>query len=624
MSNTPTKEPDKHSDTKPNKQTHAQRGKETQAQPDTRTGNNGTENKKDDAATKEHATGFLGAVERIGNKLPDPFWLFVIIGGLVTVTSWIGNMAGMHAEDPAGGKDIVVKNLLSSEGISYMVSNAVENYVTFPALGLIITVMLGVAVAEHSGLISAAVRGLVSKVGPRSLTFVVAIAGVTGSVASDAVYVILIPLGAMAFRAVGRSPIVGAMVAFAASSAGFNASLVLNITDVLLGGISTTAAHIIDSEYEVSPLANYFFVVFSSIGLALIITLVTELFMNKKVRELVDHDDLNYEHLTFSKASDVEKTSAADSNNGSAEAFLDEQGASSSANSSGSMSSTTQGNSGAAGEQIHDDEQTQEELEESLALEPKEIRALSITGLALVIMLGLYFALMFVSGSPLQGEGGAVMESPLIKAVAVPIALSFFFMGLIYGVIARTIKSPSDIPDMMAKGLKTLLPMMVLFFAVSQFLAWFTWTNLGNWTAIKGAELLTQWNLPPLVLFGAFVLLVAIINLLITSGSAQWALMAPVVVPMFMYVGISPEVTQMLFRIGDSPSNIITPMSPYFALALTFLQRYYSKAGIGTLMSLALPYSITMLIGWFLLFCLWWAIGLPLGPGTPMDYNLGG
>lgn len=560
---------------------------------------------KTDAAPKQHATGFLGLIERIGNKLPDPFWLFVIIGGLVAVTSWIGNMAGMRAEDPAGGDDVVVQNLLSAEGISYMVSSAVENYVTFPALGLIITVMLGVAVAEHSGLISACVRALVSKVGPGMLTFVVAISGVTGSVASDAVYVILIPLGAMAFRAVGRSPIVGAMVAFAASSAGFNASLVLNITDVLLGGISTTAAQIVDADYEVSPLANYFFVVASAIGLALIITAVTELFMNKKARELVDHDNLNYEHLTFSKASEKD-TAVEDS---SQEAFLDEDDTKASSSSSQNSAAT-------------EETQSQEELEESLTLEPKESRALGITGLAMVIMLAIYFALMFISGSPLQGEGGAVMESPLITAVAVPIALAFFFMGLIYGVIAGTITSPSDIPEMMAKGLKTLLPMMVLFFAVSQFLAWFTWTNLGNWTAIKGSELLTQWNLPPLVLFGAFVLLVALINLLITSGSAQWALMAPVVVPMFMYVGISPEVTQMLFRIGDSPSNIITPMSPYFALALTFLQRYYSKAGIGTLMSLALPYSIAMLIGWFLMFCVWWLIGLPLGPGTPMDYSM--
>ena len=161
-----------------------------------------------------------------------------------------------------------------------------------------------------------------------------------------------------------------------------------------------------------------------------------------------------------------------------------------------------------------------------------------------------------------------------------------------------------------------------MFFAVSQFLAWFQWSNLGPWTAIKGAELLQAWNLPNAVLFLAFVVMVALINLFITSGSAQWALMAPVVVPMMMYVNVSPEVTQMLFRIGDSPSNIITPMSPYFALALTFLQKYYKKAGVGTLMSLALPYSLCMLAGWFIFFMIWYFAGIPLGPGSPMGYEV--
>ena len=170
----------------------------------------------------------------------------------------------------------------------------------------------------------------------------------------------------------------------------------------------------------------------------------------------------------------------------------------------------------------------------------------------------------------------------------------------------------------MEKGLSTLTAMMVLFFAVAQFTSYFSWSNLGQWTAIKGSELLTKADLPPLVLFAALVLMVAVLNLLITSGSAQWALMAPVVVPMLMYVGITPEVSQMLFRIGDSPSNIITPMSPYFALALTFLQKYYKPAGVGTLMSLAIPYSVAMLVGWFLFFALWYLLGIPLGPGVPV------
>ncbi|HKM24824.1 MAG TPA: AbgT family transporter, partial [Corynebacterium sp.] len=161
----------------------------------------------------------------------------------------------------------------------------------------------------------------------------------------------------------------------------------------------------------------------------------------------------------------------------------------------------------------------------------------------------------------------------------------------------------------------------VLFFAVAQFLAWFQWSNLGVWTAIRGSELLQTWNLPPLAMFFGLVIMVALLNLFITSGSAQWALMAPVVVPMMMLVDVSPEVTQMLFRIGDSPTNIITPMSPYFALALTFLQRYYRPAGVGTLMSLALPFSIAMLIGWFLFFVAWYLLGIPLGPGSPMTYT---
>lgn len=511
-------------------------------------------------------TGFLGLVERVGNKLPDPFWLFVILAGVVAVSSWIGNRVGMSAVDPATGDTIEVTNLLTSEGISQMVTEAVANFTSFPPLGVIIIVMLGVAVAEYAGLISALVRAMVSRVGPRMLTFAVALAGVTGSIASDAVYVILIPLGAMAFHAVGRSPIVGAMVAFAASSAGFNASLVPNITDVLLGGLSTSAAQIVDESYEVNPLANYFFVVPSSIVLALIITVVTEFFINKKVKQLVNHDEIDTSSLTLS-----------------------------------------------------DDEN--EDPEDAIKLKPAEVKGLWATLVASVVFLGIYFALLLIPGSPLAHEDGA-MESPLIRSVAVPIALMFFVLGTVYGLVVGSITKAADIPEFMAKGLKTLIPMLVLFFAVSQFLAWFDWSNIGRWTSIKGSELLQKWDLPILVTFLGFVLMVAVLNLLITSGSAQWALMAPVIVPMMMYIGVSPEVTQMLYRIGDSPTNIITPMSPYFALALTFLQRYYKKAGMGTLMSMALPYSMAMMFGWFVFFVIWYLIGIPLGPGTPMDYQL--
>lgn len=517
--------------------------------------------------TQAKPKGFLGYVERIGNKLPHPFWLFVILGGVTLVASWIGSQIGMSATQPDTGETVDVVNLLTRDGLQQMVSDAVNNFVTFPPLGVILVAMLGVAVAEHSGLLSAAVRGMVSKTGPRTLTFVVALAGVTGSVASDAVYVIVIPLGAMAFYALGRSPIVGAMVAFAASSAGFNASLVLNITDLLLAGISTSAAQLVDDTYEVSGLANIFFVIPSAIVLSLIITVVTEFFVDKKAHQMINHDEINEEEVSF-------------------------------------------------GDEVP---KTEEERLEQLKLDEHEKKALKVTGVVLAILLAVYFALLFVPGSPFVNDG-QVMDSPLIRSIAVPITAFFLLCGITYGVVARSITSAADVPEMMAEGLKTMLPMIVLFFAVSQFLAWFEWSNLGQWTSIRGAELLQALDLPHWALFAVFVLLVAMLNLLITSGSAQWALMAPVVVPIMMYLGVSPEVTQMLYRIGDSPTNIITPMSPYFALALTFLQRYYSKAGVGTLMSLALPYSMTMMGGWFLFFLAWYYMGIPLGPGSPMEY----
>lgn len=526
----------------------------------------------DDHRDQDGMTGLLGWIEKIGNKLPDPFWLFVILAGVVAVASWLASMAGLSAVDPSSGEEIHVESLLTGDNLSRMVTDAVENFIAFPPLGVILATMLGVAVAEQTGLLAAMVRAMVDRVSPKILTFMVALAGVTGSVASDAIYVIIIPLGAMAFHAVGRSPIVGSMVAFAAASAGFNASLILNITDLLLAGISTSAAQLVDDAYEVSPLANIFFVIPSAIVLSLIITAVTELYVDKKAKDLVDHDAVDEDELQMDESNEPDDAHLTD--------------------------------------------------DDDLSLTPLERKGLIWAGVTLLICLAAYFALLLVPGSPFARPDEGFMESPLIRAIAVPITLIFFATGLVYGLIVGTIKEAADIPAFMAKGLESLLPILVLFFAVSQFLAWFQWSNLGPWTAIKGSELLQSWDLPNVLLFAAFVLMVTLINLFITSGSAQWALMAPVVVPMMMYVNVSPEVTQMLYRIGDSPSNIITPMSPYFALALTFLQKYYKKAGVGTLMSLSLPYSVAMLVGWFLFFMLWYTLGIPLGPGSPMGYQV--
>lgn len=510
-------------------------------------------------------------VEKIGNYLPHPFWLFVILAGVVIALSAVLEALGVGAQNPADGEQIDVQSLLTPDGFQQMITDAVQNFVEFPPLGLIITVMLGVAVAEGSGLISAAIRVIVARVSARWLTFTIALAGVTGSVASDAIYVILIPLAAAAFKAVGRSAVLGAIVAFGAASAGYNASLLITATDPLLAGISTAGAQLIDEDYVVSPVANYFFSMASSVVLALIVTLVAE-------TVLVRISD------RFRAAEDAE--------GGAATAVL------------------------TAGRDIDADTATDDAA--LLHYSATEVRGLLWSLLALAGFLAVYFCLLLIPGSPMEGEGGNALESPLLTDIALPIALAFLVVGITYGLVTGTITKFQDVPEMMGRSIKELAPIIVIFFAAAQFIAYFSWSNIGSVLAINGADLLEQADLPVIVLFAGVVLLVAGFNFFITSGSAQWTLMAPVLVPMLMILGIDPEVTQMLFRMGDSPTNIISPMSPYFALVLGYLQRYYPRAGIGTLLSMTLPIAIALLVGWFLFFMLWYALGIPLGPGVPV------
>lgn len=516
------------------------------------------DNRVSSSSTATAPDGFvfraLDVIARIGNKLPHPFWLFLIIGGVVIVAS--GIFAGASATSPEDGSDVVVQSLLTPQGLRDIISEAVTNFVTFPPLGLIIAVMLGVAVAEGSGLIGASIRGVVTRVSPRWLTFTLALTGVTGSVASDAIYVVLIPLGAMVFKAVGRSPVLGAIVAFGSASAGYNASLLITGTDAILAGLSTSAAGIVEEGYVVSPVANWYFSAASAVVLALIVTLVTETVLVKMTRDMPEDED-------------------SEASRGGEEASL-------------------------------------------LAVGDRERVGLRNSAITLLVLASSFTAALAIPSSPLRGEDGGVLSSPLLSGVAVVLAVAFLVVGTVYGVSVGTITAPRQIPAFMSDGMRELAPILVLFFAASQFIAYFRWSNLGPIIAIRGAEVLENASLPFLVLAAVAVLFVCLMNLFITSGSAQWALLAPVLVPMFMLIGISPEVTQMLFRMGDSPTNIISPMSPYFALALGYIQKYRSSAGIGTLMSLTLPLSVAILIGWFLFFVLWYAVGLPLGPGVPI------
>ncbi len=493
----------------------------------------------------------LNWIEWVGNKLPDPFWLFFILAGIVLLLSWILSAVGLSAVNPATDETIQVTNLLAPDGLRQIVSDAVTNFVEFPPLGLVVVILLGVAVAEESGMLSAALRGSVSRVGPKWLTFVLALTGITGSIAADAMYVVLIPLGALAFKAAGRSPVVGLIVAFCAVAAGFNASLLPTASDALLAGITTAAAGLIDDSVLVTPISNYFFTFVSSLVLAAIITVVTETVLAKR------------------------------------------------------------------GEAIEEDTDTKEQNMgsfEDMFLTPREKRGLRNSGIAFAVMLAMYLALLLTPGSPLRAEDGSILMSPLLLNVGIVIALMFAVMGWVYGRAAGTMTRARQIPEAMAKGLSSVAPVLVLFFAAAQFTAYFQWSGIGPVLAVYGADFIGGLGLHPIITFTGVVAIVAVMNLLITSGSAQWTLLAPVMVPMLMLLDVSPEMTQALFRIGDSPTNVISPVSPYFALVLGYLRRYQKEAGVGTLISLVLPISIAMLVGWFALFVLWYVLGIPLGP----------
>lgn len=526
----------------------------------------------------------LDVIERVGNRIPHPFWLFLILGGVVLVLSLVLSWLGVSVSSPTEDEPVEVVNLLSVEGIRKIVTEAITNFTSFPPLGIVLVMMMGVAVAEGSGMIAGFVRGVVTTVSGRWLTFAVALTGITGSVASDAVIIVLPPLAAMAYMAVGRSPLLGIAVAFASVDAGFNASLVITAAEPLYAGISTSAAQLVESEYVVSPLSNIYFTIPSSIFLAALITVVVE----RLVAPRVEGIELDGPHAPGGDRSDevTEAKGAAGEAKGEA--------------------------ADVAGEAVDFDSV------ESMRLTAVEKRGMRKAGLTLVgffVVMGLAIA---VPGSPLRGEDGGILTGPALLNVSILIALLFIAVGVAYGRTVGTLNSWAALPDYMVKGMKDVAPVLVLFFVAAQFIAWFEWSNIGTVLAVSGADLIESLGVAtPLVMVGV-ILMTFVLNLFITSGSAQWTLMAPVIVPGMMLLGVDPEVSQVLFRVGDSGSHLITPLNVYFALMLVYLQRYRRDAGIGTLVSMTLPICFAVLIGWTAFFLLWYALGIPLGPGAPV------
>ncbi|ADI09169.1 putative aminobenzoyl-glutamate transporter [Streptomyces bingchenggensis BCW-1] len=491
----------------------------------------------------------FAAIEKVGNKLPNPFWLFWILAGVVVVLSAVLAAAGVGTVHPGTHETIEVQSLLSQAGLTTMVEGAVDNFATFPPLATILIVGFGISVAEASGLFTTMLRRMVARVPGKYLTFALSMTAMVAHVAGDAAYVTLIPLGALIYRAAGRSPVLGCIVAYVSISAGYDASPSLTTTDVLLSSISTAAAHTVDADYVVTPVANYFFGLASSVLVALVITLVVDKVIAK--RSDLDPDE-PVAALNAAELAEIEVTG-------------------------------------------------------------QQRRALRVTGLVALGFLALLAAAMIPESSPLRGKGGSIVESPLITGMSLVLFAFFALLGWVYGRMTGTFRAARDIVDALVDGTRSYAPILVLFFAISQFLAYFKWTNIGNVLAIKGAETLRDLHLGGWTVLVGIAVLITFMNLVITSGSALWALAAPVLVPMLMLVGIEPETTQAVYRVADSVTNCVTPMSPYFAMALGFIQQHRKSAGIGTLASFTIPIAAVVWVAWVAFFVAWYLLGLPFG-----------
>ncbi len=499
---------------------------------------------------------FLGIVEKGGNALPHPATLFAILALLVVFLSWLATQLGVSAPHPTTGEIITPVNLMTVEGLQRILASLVTNFTSFAPLGTVLVSLIGIGVAEHSGLIGAALRKLVLASPRFLLTPVMVFAGVMSNMASEIGYVLLVPLAGMVFLAAGRHPILGMAAAFAGVSGGYSANLLLGTIDPLLSGLSQEAARIVDADYNVSPAANWYFMIVSTFLITALGWWVTERFVARR----------------FPDAPKTDKTDGKD------------------------------------------------EIE---PISPAEKRGLTFATLASLALTGLLlWGTVPVDGFLRLAGEAELLDSlkPFLNGIVAIIFVYGLVAGVAYGIGAGTIKSDNDVISGMGKSMSTLGVYLVLTFFAAQFVAFFNWTQLGLIFAVKGAGVLTQLQLPGIVLFAGFILLTATANLFMGSASAKWALMAPVFVPMFMLLGYSPELTQVGYRIGDSVTNIISPMMSYFALIIAFLQRYEPKAGIGTVIAVMLPYSIVFLIGWTVMFAVWMALDLPIGPGAALQY----
>lgn len=525
---------------------------------------------------------FLGVVEWLGNLLPHPVTLFALFAVGVVIASAVLSWVGLSADDPRVGREgevFVVTSLLSGDGVRWMFQSIVSNFAGFAPLGTVLVALLGVGVAEKSGLLTAVVRGMVLGAPPRLVTAVVVFAGVLSNTASEMGYVVLIPLAMAIYHALGRHPFAGMAAAFAGVSGGYSANLLIGTVDPLLAGITEEAARLIDPAYEVHPAVNWYFMIASTFLVTGVCWAVTTFIVEPRLGAYDPSEGEDSIRLASSESQEMKPVSKREWRGiawAAASALL-----------------VTLGIVVLAG--------------------PGGEAARNIVG---------WLPGWGVLQNPDPEATGAEAFRPLLRSVVPLIVVFFVIPGFVYGRLVGTMKNDVDIINAMADAMRSMGLYIVLVFFAAQFVAFFGYSGLGQILAVKGADLLIAMNLDNPAVFLPFILMCCFVNLMLGSASAQWAVTAPIFVPMLMTIGYSPEVIQAAYRIGDSTTNIITPMMSYFGLILAVATRYKRDLGIGTMLATMLPYSIALLIGWTALFYLWvFVLGLPVGPDAPTTYT---
>ncbi len=490
--------------------------------------------------------GFLQWVERIGNKIPNPFLLFVYLIALLMVASAVISWFNITAVNSTNGEIIRVKNLLSVEGIQWILPNVIKNFSGFTPLGSILALVIGAGLAERVGLLQSLMYKMASKVNARYASYMVIFIAFFSHISSDAALVVMPPLGALIFLAVGRHPVAGLLAAIAGVGCGFTANLLIVTTDVLLSGLSTEAAKAINPAVQVSVIDNWYFMAASVILLTIVGAILTDKFVEPRLPVY--------------------------------------QGA---------------------------------RNEEMKKLTPEQNRGLMASGVAALIFIGLVALLVVPEAAPLRNpKTGGIIPSPFIQGIVPLIILFFFVISVPYGMVTKQIRSASDVPDLLVDPMKSMAGFIVMVFPLSQFVAFFNWSNMGKFMAIGLTDVLENLGMTGIPAFLGLIFLSALLCMFIASGSAIWSILAPIFVPMFMLLGFHPAFAQIVFRVADSSVIPLAPMSPFVPLFLGFLQRYNKEAKLGTYYSLVLPYPIVFFVVWLLMLVGWYLLGLPIGPGV--------